>query len=92
MDEIVRFEHGTLVYHEVEVLDRVVKGQELIGCYHDAVWLLYQFMGYLFRIVIEDETGSSRLGWQLDEVWKSFLHEIEEEMRPLAGAHAAMRA
>ena len=92
MDEIVRFEHGTLVYHEVEVLDRVVKGQELVGCYHDAVWLLYQFMGYLFRIVIEDETGSSRLGWQLDEVWKSFLREIEEEMRPLSGAHAAMRA
>lgn len=92
MDEIVRFEHGTLVYHEVEVLDRVVKGQELVGCYHDAVWLLYQFMGYLFRVIIEDETGSSRLGWQLDEVWRSFLHEIEEEMRPLAGAHAAMRA
>ena len=92
MDEIIRFEHGTLVYHEVEILDRVVRGQELLGCYHDAVWLLYQFMGNLFEVVIEDETGSSRLGWQLDELWRSFLHEIEEAMRPLAGAHAAMRA
>lgn len=92
MDEIIRFEHGVLVYHEVEILDRVVRGQELVECYHDAVWLLYQFMCHLFDVVIEDETGSSRLGWQLEELWKSFRHEIEEEMRPIAGAHAAMHA
>lgn len=92
MDEIIRFERGVLVYHEVEILDRVVRGQELLECYHDAVWLLYHFMCHLFGAVIEDETGSSRLGWQLDEMWKSFLHEIEEEMRPIAGNHAAMRA
>lgn len=92
MDEIIRFEHGTLVYHEVETLDRVVRGQELLECYHDAVWLLYHFMCHLFTTVIEDETGTSRLGWQLDELWKSFLHEVEAEMRPIAGAHAAIRA
>lgn len=92
MDEIIRFEHGSLVYREVETLDRVVRGQELLECYQDAVWLLYQFMSHLFGVMIEDETGSSRLGWQLDELWKSFLHEIEEEMRPIGGAHAVMRA
>jgi hypothetical protein len=92
MDEIVRFEHGTLVYHEVEILDRVVRGQELLGCFQDAVWLLYTFMCHLFSTVIEDETGTSRLGWQLDELWKSFLHEIEEEMRPIQAANAAIHA
>lgn len=92
MDEIIRCEHGTLVYHEVEILDRVVRGQELLECYHDGVLLLYHFMRHLFSVIIEDETGSSRLGWQLEELWKSFLHEIEEEMRPIANTHAAMRA
>ena len=92
MDEIIRFERGALVYHEVETLDRVVRGQELLECYHDAVWLLYHFMCQLFTTIIEDETGSSRLGWQLEDVWKTFLREINEEMRPIAGAHAAMRA
>lgn len=92
MDEIIRFERGSLVYHEVETLDRVVRGQELLECYHDAVWLLYHFMCQLFTTIIEDETGSSRLGWQLEDVWKTFLREINEEMRPIAGAHAAMRA
>jgi Domain of unknown function (DUF4388) len=92
MDEIIRFEHGTLVYHEVEVLDRVVKGQELLECYHDAVWLLYHFMCHLFDTIIEDETGTSRLGVQLEQVWRSFMYEIDEEIRPIAGAHAAMRA
>jgi hypothetical protein len=49
-------------------------------------------MCHLFGVVIEDETGTSRLGWQLEELWKSFRHEIEEEMRPIAGAHTAMHA
>jgi hypothetical protein len=92
MDEIIRLEHGVLVYHEVEILERVVRGQELLDCYHDAVWLLYHFMCHVFTVVIEDETGSSRLGVQLDGLWKSFLNEINEEMRPIANSHAAMRA
>jgi len=92
MDEIIRLEHGVLVYHEVEILERVVRGQELLDCYHDAVWLLYHFMCHVFTVVIEDETGSSRLGVQLDGLWKSFLNEINEEMRPIANNHAAMRA
>jgi len=92
MDEIIRLEHGVLVYHEVEILERVVRGQELVDCYHDAVWLLYHFMCHVFTVVIEDETGSSRLGVQLDGLWKSFLNEINEEMRPIASNHAAMRA
>ncbi|HEX6541179.1 MAG TPA: DUF4388 domain-containing protein [Ktedonobacterales bacterium] len=92
MDEIIRFEHGTLVYHEVEILDRVVKGQELLECYHDAVWLVYHFMYHLFSAIIEDETGSSRLGRQLEDLWKSFLDEIEGEMRPIISNHAALRA
>jgi len=92
MDEIIRFEHGVVVYHEVEILERVVRGQELLECYHDAVWLLYHFMCHVFGAVIEDETGSSRLGAQLDELWNTFLREINDEMRPIASNHAAMRA
>jgi hypothetical protein len=49
-------------------------------------------MCHVFTVVIEDETGSSRLGVQLDGLWKSFLNEINEEMRPIASSHAAMRA
>jgi hypothetical protein len=50
-------------------------------------------MRHLFGVVIEDETGSTRLGWQLEELWQTFLREIDDEMRPLANAHAAaMRA
>lgn len=92
MDEIVRLEHGGIVYSDLESLDRVVRGQELVECYRDGVLLLYAFMRRLFAAVIADEAGPSRLGRQFEDLWAAFLREIEEEIRPFATRHATIRA
>jgi hypothetical protein len=92
MEEIVRFEQGQLVYEDLEGLDRVVRGQELVACYWDAVRLLFGLMRQIFAQVLTEEAGHSRIGHQFEDLWAAFLREIEEEIRRLSGTRAAMRA
>lgn len=91
MEEIVRFVNGRLDYHDLETLDRVVRGQELSDCYWDAVQLLSLFMRAVFERILTDEVGKSRVGRQFEDVWATFLHEIDEEIerhqRRRAAAH-----
>ena len=92
MEEIVRFERGRLVYQDLEGLDRVVRGQELVACYWDGVRLLFGLMRQIFQQVLADEAGQSRIGRQFEDLWAAFLRELEEEIRRLSGSRAAMRA
>ncbi len=92
MEEIVRFERGRLVYQDLEGLDRVVRGQELVACYWDGVRLLFGVMRQIFTQVLADEAGQSRIGHQFEDLWAAFLRELEEEIRRLSGSRAAMRA
>lgn len=80
MEEIVRFSDGRLDYHDLESLDRVVRGQELADCYWDAVQLFSQLMRQVFERVLTDEVGKSRVGRQFEDLWSAFLREIDEEI------------
>lgn len=91
MEEIVRFVDGRLDYHDLETLDRVVRGQELADCYWDAVQIFSQLMRQVFDRVLTDEVGKSRVGRQFEDLWGAFLREIDEEierhMRRRAAQH-----
>ncbi len=91
MEEIVRFTNGRLDFHDVETLDRVVRGQELADCLWDAVSLLSQLMGIVFERVLADEVGKSRVGRQFEDLWTAFLREIEEEIARQSRRHSASR-
>lgn len=91
MEDIIRFEDGRLDIRDVETLDRVVRGQELLDCYWDAVRLLFGLMRQVFDVVLADEAGQSRVGRQFEDLWSAFLRELDEEMRRLASKHAATR-
>lgn len=91
MEEIIRFVHGRIDYHDLETLDRVVRGQELADCYWDAVQLFSYFMRAVFERVLNDEVGKSRVGRQFEDLWAAFLRETDEEIerqqRRRAAAH-----
>ncbi|MGH2515938.1 MAG: DUF4388 domain-containing protein [Ktedonobacterales bacterium] len=80
MEEIVRLERGQVDYANLEMLDRVVRGQELADCYWDAVQMFWHFMQAVFERVLIDEVGKSRVGRQFEDLWAAFLREIEEEI------------
>lgn len=91
MEEIVRFVDGRIDYHDLETLDRVVRGQELADCYWDAVQLFSELMRQVFDRVLTDEVGKSRVGRQFEDLWGTFLRETDEEierhMRRRAAQH-----
>lgn len=80
MDEVIRLQNGQLDYDDVLMLAKVVRGQELLACYWDAVQSLYGLMGAVFDHVLEDEAGNSRTGRQFNDLWDAFLREIEDEV------------
>ncbi len=90
MEDIVRFVGGHLDFQDVETLDRVVKGQELVECYWDAVRLFSRLMRETFERVLVDEVGKSRVGRQFEDLWATFLREIDEEIERLAHRRAAL--
>lgn len=80
MEEIVRFTDGRIDFHDLETLDRVVRGQELADCYWDAVRLFSELMRLVFDRVLADEVGKSRVGRQFEDLWGAFLRETDEEI------------
>src|SRR5262249_15098882 len=80
MDEVLRLVEGRFDYHDIETLDKVVKGQELTECYWDAVQLCSHFLRLVFDRILSDEVGKSRSGRQFEDLWATFFREIDEEL------------
>jgi len=80
MDELIHVEKGRLVYDDVKGLDRVVKGQELISCYWDAVRMMHATVREFYEMVISEELGAARSGKPFEELWRAFLRELDYEM------------
>ncbi len=80
MEEVIRLQEGQLDYADVMTLASVVRGQELVACYWDAVQSLYGLMEAVFEQVLADEAGNSRAGRQFSDLWIAFLREIEDEV------------
>ncbi len=91
MDEVLRFQDGKFDYHDIESLDRVVRGQELQDCYWDAVQFCSHFLRLVFDRVLSDEVGKSRVGRQFEDLWAAFFREIDEEITRLMHRRAAQR-
>ncbi|MEO7001956.1 MAG: DUF4388 domain-containing protein [Ktedonobacterales bacterium] len=91
MDGILRLTNGVLDIQDVETLHKVVRGQELMECYWDAVRFLSQLMRMVFERVLADEVGKSRMGRQYEDLWAAFLREIDDEIRRLSGRFAPLR-
>src|SRR5262249_15945191 len=85
MDEIIRLEGGRLNAEDVETLDRVVKGGELLECYRDGVYLLAEFIQMVFERILTDEVGRGQAGAQYEEVWSVFTHEMDTEVTRTLG-------
>ncbi|HEX3269546.1 MAG TPA: DUF4388 domain-containing protein [Ktedonobacterales bacterium] len=79
MDEIIRLDAGRLNAEDVETLDRVVKGGELLECYRDGVYLLSEFIQLVFERILTDEVGRGQAGAQYEEIWSAFTHEMDTE-------------
>jgi hypothetical protein len=89
MDEVLRLSGGRLDYHDVETLDRVVRGTELGEYYWDAVQISSHLMRLVFDRVLSDEVGKSRAGRQFEDMWAAFFREIDEEIARLAHRRAS---
>jgi hypothetical protein len=85
MDEIIRLDAGRLNVDDVETLDRVVKGGELLECYRDGVYLLSEFMQMVFERILTDEVGRGQAGAQYEELWSAFTHEMDSEVTRALG-------
>jgi hypothetical protein len=85
MDEIIRLDAGRLNAEDVETLDRVVKGGELLECYRDGVYLLSEFMQMVFERILTDEVGRGQAGAQYEELWSAFTHEMDSEVTRALG-------
>ena len=88
MDGIIRLANGELDFHDIETLHKVVRGQELMDCYWDAVRFLSQLMRMVFDRVLAEEVGKSRPGRQYEDLWAAFLREIDDEIHRLSGRFA----
>jgi hypothetical protein len=88
MDEIIRLDAGRLNAEDVETLDRVVKGAELLECYRDGVYLLSEFMQMVFERILTDEVGRGQAGHQYEETWSVFTHEMDSEAARALGHRA----
>jgi hypothetical protein len=88
MDEIIRLDAGRLNAEDVETLDRVVKGNELLECYRDGVYLLSAFMQLVFERILADEAGRAQPGRQYEDVWSVFTREMDNEVTSALGQRA----
>jgi hypothetical protein len=88
MDEIIRLDAGRLNAEDVETLDRVVKGPELLECYRDGVYLLSEFMQMVFERILTDEVGHGQAGHQYEDIWSKFTHEMDSEVARALGHRA----
>lgn len=80
MEGLVSAEGGQLNYSDIKTLNKVVRGQELVICYWDAVRMLRGLMREIFDMVCADEVGASRGGRPFDELWSAFLRDVDFEM------------
>lgn len=80
MDELIHVAKGRLVYDDVKALDRVVRGQELITCYWDAVRMMHATVREVYEAVCSEELGAGRGGKKFDEIWILLLRELDYEM------------
>jgi hypothetical protein len=79
--ETATFVNGQLDCSEILHLDRLVKGEQLEEFYWEAVRGLAVFLRTVFTTLLNDEVGNSHTGRQLNNVWKAFLTEIEQEVQ-----------
>jgi hypothetical protein len=91
MDEIILFTGGRIAAPDIAKLNGVVRGQELIECYQDAVLLLSDIMHMVVERVLTDEAGSSRTGKQYEDIWNAFSREIDMEITQLLGRPVGTR-
>jgi hypothetical protein len=78
--DTVPFTQGQLDCQEILALSSLVKGEQLQSFYWDAVDGLYWLMRQVCTTILRDEIGNSRSGRQFLDLWRTFRHEIDEEM------------
>ncbi|HEY7126017.1 MAG TPA: DUF4388 domain-containing protein [Ktedonobacterales bacterium] len=78
--ETVAFTQGQLDCQEILALNTLVKGEQLQDFYWDVVDGLYWLMKQICTTIVRDEIGNSRSGRQFLDLWRTFLHEIDEEI------------
>jgi hypothetical protein len=76
----VAFTQGQLDCQEILALNTLVKGEQLQDFYWDVVDGLYWLMKQICTTIVRDEIGNSRSGRQFLDLWRTFLHEIDEEI------------
>lgn len=80
MDQLIRVQSGRLIYDDVKTLDKVVRGNELISCYWDAARMMHATMRELYDAICAEELGAARGEKVFDDLWVSFLRELDYEM------------
>ncbi len=77
--ETTTFVDGQLDCHDI--LNKVVRGEQLEEFYWEAVQGLAAFLRMVFDQLLRDEVGNSHTGRQLNVAWKIFLSEIDQEVQ-----------
>lgn len=80
MDEIIRVERGRMIFDDINTLDRVVRGAELIHCYWDAARMIHAIMRDVYDAVCAEELGAARGARKFDDLWLAFLRGLDYEM------------
>lgn len=80
MEGLMSVERGQLSYGDIKTLNKVVRGQELVTCYWDAVRMARTLAREIYDAVCADELGPSRGARPFDELWVTFLREVDYEM------------
>jgi hypothetical protein len=78
--ETVPFHQGQLDCQEILALNTLVKGEQLQDFYWDAIDGLYWLMKQICTAILRDEIGNSRSGRQFQDLWRTYLREIDEEI------------
>jgi Domain of unknown function (DUF4388) len=84
MDGIVQFTRGEIDFHDLETLDKVVRGKELADSYWDAVQFMSRLMQLLFDRIMQDEVGKSQTGRRFEDLWTVFQRELDIDIARLA--------
>ena len=91
MDGIVQFTRGEIDFHDLETLDKVVRGKELADSYWDAVQFMSRLMQLLFDRMMQDEVGKSQTGRRFEDLWAVFQRELDIDIARLAQRRALTR-
>jgi Domain of unknown function (DUF4388) len=91
MDGIVQFNRGEIDFHDLETLDKVVRGKELADSYWDAVQFMSHLMQLLFDRMMHDEVGKSQNGRRFEDLWAVFQRELNIDIARLAQRRALTR-